>query len=60
MVHAFVSILGPWHEVPPLDGGGLVQDRYRTCLPLPQVREHFPHLDQPDQPPATEKKSFRK
>ena len=38
--HGLVSLSDPEHCAPPLDGGGLVQVRNRSCCPAPQVTLH--------------------
>ena len=38
--HGLVSLSDPEHCSPPLDGGGLVQVRERSCCPAPQVTLH--------------------
>ena len=41
-LHGRVSLLGPTQSEPLLIGGGLVQLRYRTWVPFPQVELHGP------------------
>ena len=53
VLHACVSLLGPEHCAPPLDGGGLVQVRERSCCPPPQAALHCPQFPKPVQPPLT-------
>ena len=38
--HGLVSLSDPEHCAPPLEGGGLVQVRNRSCCPAPQVKLH--------------------
>ena len=52
--HFRVSVAGPVHCLPPLDGGGLVQLRFRVWDPPLQVTEQGLHALQSDQPPFTE------
>ena len=47
----WLLLLCPWHPLPPLCGRGLVQLRTQLCNPPPQVRLHFSHDPQGDQPP---------
>ena len=41
-LHGRVSFVGPTQSEPLLIGGGLVQLRYRTWVPFPQVELHGP------------------
>ena len=52
--HCRVSVQGPVQCLPPLDGGGLVQLRFRVWDPPLQVTEQGPQALQSDQPPFTE------
>lgn len=45
------SLLGPTHTRPPCRGEGLLQERWRSSKPVPQVVLHCPHDDQGVQPP---------
>lgn len=45
------SLLGPTHTRPPCRGDGLLQERWRSSKPVPQVVLHCPHDDQGVQPP---------
>lgn len=48
-----VSLSGPMQWDPLLRGGGLMQARVRTCVPVPQVTEQSDHTDHGVQPPST-------
>lgn len=48
------SRLGPTHTRPPCLGEGLLQVRWRSSKPVPQVVLHCPHDDQGVQPPFLE------
>ena len=58
--HCRVSVAGPVHCLPPLDGGGLVQLRFLVWDPPLQVTEQGPQALQSDQPPFTEMDSNEK
>lgn len=45
------SLLGPTHTRPPCRGDGLLQERWRSSKPVPQVVLHCPQDDQGVQPP---------
>ena len=49
----------PEHELPPLLGAGLVQDRDLCLLPDPQECEQLPHDPHADQLPSTANGSYR-
>merc|ERR1719453_2592867 len=51
--HAFVSVLGPMHGLPPFDGGGLLHSRLAVMTPGPHGCEHSDHEPKFDQPPST-------
>lgn len=53
LLQGLVSLLGPEHCAPPLDGGGLVQVRVCSCCPAPQVTLQTPQSPQPLHPPLT-------
>ena len=53
LLHACVSLSSPEHCAPPLDGGGLVQVRERSCCPAPQVTLHCAQSPQYPHPPFT-------
>ena len=53
LLHGCVSLLLPWHSLPPLCGDGLLHRRTRVTLPAPHVVEHVDHGDQCPQPPST-------
>ena len=48
-----VSVLFPGQRNPRNAGGGLVQVRYRICVPPPHVCEHLPQAFQAAQFPST-------
>lgn len=52
--HCWLSVAGPEHGNPPLDGGGLVQVRVLVWVPPPHVTVQEPQALQSDQPPSTE------
>lgn len=41
-LQAWVSLIGPWHSIPPFDAG-VFTVRVRLCVPPPQVFEHVPN-----------------
>lgn len=45
------SLLGPTQTRPPCRGDGLLQERWRSSKPVPQVVLHCPHDDHGVQPP---------
>ena len=49
----WLSRSGPTHSAPPLLGGGLVQDRTRSCSPPPHCLLHSPQFPNSVQPPST-------
>ena len=53
-MQTWYPLLGPGHDGPLPDGGGLVHMRVRTRIPFPQDTEHPPQGDHLDHPPATE------
>ena len=53
LLHGLVSLLDPEHCDPPLDGGGLVQVRERSCCPAPQVTLHSLQSPKSLHPPST-------
>ena len=53
LLHGLVSFSHPEQCVPPLDGGGLVQVRERSCFPAPQVTLHSLQSPKSLHPPST-------
>ena len=56
-LHGLVSFLGPTQSEPLLIGGGLLQLRFRTWVPFPQVELHGPKEPQFEKPPSTVKQT---
>lgn len=53
------SLLGPTHTRPPCRGDGLLQERWRSSKPVPQVVLHCPHDDHGVQPPFLRRQNHR-
>lgn len=51
--HSAISVSGPLHRSPPLEGAGLLHPRIRVLLPVPQEAEQSLHIAQPLHAPLT-------
>ena len=54
MLHCLVSVVAPWHCLPPWRGMGLIHALVLDCTPPPQLTEHSEQLPNSLKPPSTD------